>query len=980
MRPLTLEIAAFGSYPGAELIDFTVLAQRGLFVVTGDTGAGKTTIFDAMSFALFGEMPSKTASEIRSHHASPDRHTYARFTFEVDGHRYTIERSPEYERPKKVGTGTAKENASVSLTRLNPDGSTDSLGTKIKEVKEVLDSLIGLSADQFQKVVLLPQGDFTAFLVAGSDDRERLLMKLFGGAIYEAVIDALKVRATALSAAVGEVHSKAAERLAHAVTQTERLNEQLGLVAPDGYDQLTTNEVSAMLAQAATPLTKFAAAAKAATESATAASLAAQALADAAQRFVDARQHRLRLDELAAARADVEAAEQAARQSAAARGVVIAGDAMVAAADALQKVKSDRDAERAAVVALFAALQVEASTDSALSISEAVATEQARVAEQQAALQVLDGARSQQEVAERLLDELAADLSRTNADHAAAVLRAAELDSELMALTVPDVVALDVIATRAASNIERRVLLDTVGSQLATAIQLETDARTAHDELLRRFVATQAPRLAAELVAGEPCSVCGSTDHPLPAAHPEGDPVDFAQVDVASKQLAARSKTREAATADVERQRTELGDAANRSLDELAEIRRAADAELAAAQAVVVQHRALLDEHAAVAASASKLAIDQASLAASVEAARAQFGSASAALESASAQAGHIDAAALERAVPLLAQATAHAATLHDLFAAVSAAEALLRERTGVFDSALAASEFTDLDAARSVVIDAIAEQRQLAAAEQHRLDTTSVSAALGTLEQQGVPDTMPDTDAARAAEREAAAERDRFATANTTAINADRDARSALAEHEHIVASSAALIDQRNDAVRAHDVCKKGGSLHMPLQRWVLARELDRVTAAANVHLARMTASRYRLGRVTEVQNKAKAFGLDLEVLDANTGRPRSTTSLSGGEQFQASLALALGLADVVSHGGVGSGRRFEALFIDEGFGTLDDNALNQAIETLYQLQASGRMVGAITHVEAMKQRLHPGIVVRHLPDGAGSTLTVNP
>ena len=165
-----------------------------------------------------------------------------------------------------------------------------------------------------------------------------------------------------------------------------------------------------------------------------------------------------------------------------------------------------------------------------------------------------------------------------------------------------------------------------------------------------------------------------------------------------------------------------------------------------------------------------------------------------------------------------------------------------------------------------------------------------------------------------------------------------------------------------------------------MPLRRWVLAIELDRVTAAANVHLQRMTSSRYTLRRRQEVQDARKAFGLDLDVVDAHTGRPRATTSLSGGEQFQASLALALGLADVVSQGGGASGKRFEALFVDEGFGSLDPAALQEAIGALHQLHATGRMVGAITHVEAMKQDLHVGIQVKRLPDGKGSTVMVSP
>ena len=165
-----------------------------------------------------------------------------------------------------------------------------------------------------------------------------------------------------------------------------------------------------------------------------------------------------------------------------------------------------------------------------------------------------------------------------------------------------------------------------------------------------------------------------------------------------------------------------------------------------------------------------------------------------------------------------------------------------------------------------------------------------------------------------------------------------------------------------------------------MPLRRWVLAIELDRVTSAANMHLQRMTSGRYRLQRRHAVVDGRKAFGLEIEVFDTHTGRERSTSSMSGGEQFQASLALALGLADVVSHGGSSSGKRFEALFVDEGFGSLDPVALQDAIDALHQLQATGRMVGAITHVEEMKRCLHVGIEVRRLADGRGSTIVVHP
>jgi exonuclease SbcC len=209
-----------------------------------------------------------------------------------------------------------------------------------------------------------------------------------------------------------------------------------------------------------------------------------------------------------------------------------------------------------------------------------------------------------------------------------------------------------------------------------------------------------------------------------------------------------------------------------------------------------------------------------------------------------------------------------------------------------------------------------------------------------------------------------------RFTTADNALAAAERELDTSIA-----VAADSAELRQRRDTARiVFKTCNGEAGMRVKLERWVLAGELDRVTAAANHHLGVMTNHRYRLAR-----NDTKG-GLTLEVFDSHTGRSRATTSLSGGEQFQASLSLALGLADVVSQGGTGSGKQFEALFVDEGFGSLDPDALDDAIEALGTLRATGRMVGAITHVEAMKQALHPGIVVSRLPDGKGSTLNVNP
>ncbi|MGA1076004.1 MAG: AAA family ATPase, partial [Ilumatobacteraceae bacterium] len=200
MRPLKIEFSAFGSYPGTHTVDFTTLAPRGLFVVTGDTGTGKTTIFDAMSFALFGKMPSKDGGDIRSHHAAVGAEPYARFTFEIDGAVYVAERVPEHDRPKLRGEGMLRVSGSVLLQRIESDGGTTSLATKSREMDARIDELIGLSAEQFRRVMLLPQGEVAKFLLDDSKDREALLSNLFDGEVYQRVANELTETARRLAA------------------------------------------------------------------------------------------------------------------------------------------------------------------------------------------------------------------------------------------------------------------------------------------------------------------------------------------------------------------------------------------------------------------------------------------------------------------------------------------------------------------------------------------------------------------------------------------------------------------------------------------------------------------------------------------------------------------------------------------------------------------------------------------------------------
>ncbi|MFM8971687.1 MAG: AAA family ATPase, partial [Actinomycetota bacterium] len=232
MKPLRLEIEGFGSFPGREVIDFEALAPKGLFVVTGPTGTGKTTIFDAMVFALYGVLPgSRQAGDVRSHHAGPETKTEVTFDFDIDGTAYRVTRNPEYERPKLRGSGTTSEGASATLVKR--DATSTVVATGARPCQKACEKLIGIGAEQFQRVVLLPQGEFDRFLTASEDEREKLLRRLFGGEVFERLVKRLKERSDRLAAEVGESERRLAEFLRNAGSAADQARRVLvGADAP----------------------------------------------------------------------------------------------------------------------------------------------------------------------------------------------------------------------------------------------------------------------------------------------------------------------------------------------------------------------------------------------------------------------------------------------------------------------------------------------------------------------------------------------------------------------------------------------------------------------------------------------------------------------------------------------------------------------------------------------------------------------------
>ena len=979
MKPLKIEFAAFGSYPGTVEVDFTALASRGLFVISGDTGTGKTTVFDAMSFALFGKMPLKPNDDIRSHHADASTKTYAQFTFEAGGAVYVARQTPTYERPSLRGGGTTTERRTVSLSRIDGDIIT-TLATSVKDVAGYINDLIGLNAEQFQRVMVLPQGEVQRFLLDDSNDREELLRRLFGGDVFAAITQELKTRSEAAAAEVRDIEEKINVQLGIAVQAITEAQEQLEAEPFDEAEQPDRETLGKQRTALDAPAGELQTQAAVSREKADRAKTEATKAAAAADRYDRAGQHRSRLKELADEAASVNAAAEAAARSASARPVT----------DAAKRAASAEAVEAAAIATAETAFlelcrigeQIDLTFPSPSPVDIATAIERAK-SELTTHREALAQRDSAVEAAARAADDLASwerSVESIQGDMAKIKLDADSVREQVDArVGLPsDTAALDAECEQletALQNIKRRDgLLVDCGD--------EEEAERAADRFVKEtmvgYLQSEAPRMAAQLVAGEPCVVCGSTEHPQPAeVAGDGAVIRHEDVQRAQAQLEKARAKRSTLEADLAAVKATLGADAESDADDVT-------TRLGTAQQARVELAAALEERIELVAKLGLLetqlssrSTEAAKLAGAEVGLRRSVDEATAIADAATAAAAGIDASALDARAAAITELDERSGSHQTLVDDKAAATSSRAEADTSLAAVLAQSSFETIGDAQAVLLDEGAEQAALDAQREHQREMAEAEVALTTLEKEGVPERRPDAEALTSVASEADQAAKALEERHTNVQGALRRAADAIDKIDEVQRDSASLRERADAARKAHAVCH--GAHDVNLLRWVLGQQLDQVAAVASAHLRQMSSGRYAIRRNDE-EGGHGAKGLDLRIDDAHTGRSREPRSLSGGEQFQASLALALGLADVVSRAGSARSHSPEALFIDEGFGSLDQNALDEAIGTLHGLQEHGRMVGVITHVEAMKERLHPGIVVERRPDGRGSELTVNP
>ncbi|PWB97322.1 AAA family ATPase [Salinibacterium hongtaonis] len=1002
MRINTLVIAGFGPYKTPQRIDFDAFADDGIFLMAGKTGAGKSSILDAVCFALYNAVPryEGTDKQLRSHHCDAGDPSYVTLEFTVGAERYRVHRSPDYERPAKRGGGmtTQKADAELAVWR---DGDWHGIAARPVDVATELSGILGLTKDQFLQVILLAQNRFQQFLLAKNDERQALLQTLFGTQRFERYELAIVEQARSLEAQLGDAQEQR-ER------DTERARGLLHGLAPLGGTTTTSEQAPSEHMPTGPSWFEHSLniidAHLVAVDGEVLAAFERASSAEEEHRIqVERRGLQRRRDD---ARAQLVALQAERENIANARRRLVSADH--AAAVAPQSEALSR-AERTATAAGSVEAQAREVWATLTAAGPAVGDGVGDGVESESLAAIIDESSRTLGALEDALDDESA-LPALDGEvrlHAAEVERLdAEIDrSAQRALLLPSLVeecsghltAALVDAARvseAEARVERASAAlaaaseaVSLGETLDAARRAELDASTANslassdlNDLLARRIGGFAGELAESLAPGEPCAVCGSTSHPAPAA-PAEDAVTEADIDSARAALdrsvvalkAAEAAAREAGQLHA----AALARADGKSVAELEGLLAEAVAAHASATAAVAESSLLAGRHATLTAELAELGSALQSLREQRDAADRS-------------RSGLVErrAAIADRVARHRADYTSVAARSDALRATITAARTLLDAMTAHHNAVTAresaAQTLAEQLAQHGFESAEYAEGAAIAATERTALEQSIraheraddvARATLAEPELAGLPDEPIDAtqaeasrDAARALLSEANSQRGIIAERHAQMHTLVSDVRSRSAETEALAA------EYEQIAGLAAAVQGKGANTRrMRLETYVLAAQLEEIVAAANGRLRTMTAGRYELQHDDSVQFRKTQSGLGLAILDQHTGRARPTHSLSGGETFLASLALALGLAEVVT--AQSGGITLDTLFVDEGFGSLDGDTLEIAMGTLDSLRAGGRTIGLISHVEAMKEQIPASLGIR-VTDGGWSEI----
>lgn len=1014
MRPLKLRMTGFGPYAGTQAIDFTELGDRTLFLIHGPTGSGKTTILDAICFALYGDTSGaeRDGKQMRSHHAAPEVMTEVVFDFALGQDVYRVRRVPEQERPKQRGEGTTVQPPVATLwkrTGLNSDDDEgDVLASKATKVTEEIEKLLGFKSAEFRQVVMLPQGQFRRMLNAESRERQAILETLFHTELYRHIEEALKQSATDTKKEVEQFRGQR-EWILQAAEAGSR--EELGERLVSHREEL--KRVAEDVAGAGVAVQK-------AQESLARAQKVKEQLEEKKQAGIalarlqsmlpgmEVRKGELTRARLALSLKDIADAMKARKKEAA--------EAARLVVERERELEQARKYEREAVRRLAIENSKEAEREAARrhltrleELSEKVVLLGTARKEVAAAVEQVKSIRNEQEKARKSLDCIQKQLAKQQEVY----LQAVEQSAQHTLLEHRYQEAKQALERGQRLRTWRQALNDIQKAHL-TALQKEQKAvsnymaaREKYVNLEKAWIRGHAAILAAGLTRGIPCPVCGSLEHPMPARREKGAPSE-AELDTARQEMDKAEKIRDKAREDlniltrekaaletrIQGLEEELGEKAVLNLAGLETA--AQEAKLAWMQAgqAAVRVPRLFEEIQKLKANEKRVRENLEKLDLALQKAQGMLGGARAlmherestvpkefrdqgVLKKAQDEARQnlrqllssleeVRKIAEDAAQKLAAAETGVNAARQDLVTAEQRAE----HEEQLFKSRLQSAGFSDeaeYEAARQepneieIMEKEITEFEQRLHAAQDRYER-AVKAAEGLSE--------PDLDLLVQELKQAQDNYKRIQKHEFELQSIIKTEKDWLQKLVYIDKTLQKLETRYATIGYLAEVANGRNKYGINLQRFVLGALLDDVTIAATERLRLMSRGRYHLRRTLDRSHARAAGGLELEVFDTYTGLERGVATLSGGESFLASLSLALGLADVVeSYAG---GIHLETIFVDEGFGSLDSETLDLAMRALVDLQQSGRLVGIISHVPELVERIDARLEVKATEKGS--------
>ena len=923
MRPLRLKMTGFGPYKDTNIIDMESLGRGGLYLITGDTGAGKTFIFDAITYALYGDMSGsgRDSKSVRSQYTADGEKTEVELVFEYCGHTYTVTRNPEYYRAKKNGAGFTKQPAGATL--IKPDGS---VADGSSRVNEEIKNILGIDKGQFCNIAMIAQGEFRKVLNAGTDERQELFRKLFNTQPYSRLADELKdlsrknlekyndgIRAMSLS--VASVNCSFDEELSAKLDELKERSDN---------NTATPEEICDLLGSiiyAADERSGYVADELAATD---------KRLTELNNKIALAKDHRKNAASLEEARNAIPLFEEEVEKAKSALEEANAGNPFI------EKLENE-------------AALIDASLDSYDELDTISAEITGLRKEAEAVTIDLANAQNEEETLKKKLSDsesLLVQLRQSGEELAKIKNSIEKTDSRITALRTLS----DDIETVTVMSEALRKQQDELEPLIAEAERLAGE----YSRMLSAYMKEQAGILARALSDGEPCPVCGSVHHPAPAElsqeAPSAEELDAKQKDAEAARNTASDKMSEVSTS-----KGNLDAVMARTMDEA--VRETGSEDLASACEAAEKEVLSLNETLTAMRKEEEELRQKSEKATEMNAAVPNLRKE---LEEKSSEVKKIEKNLTAVSASLAAAEARYKQVRKDL--AFDSREDAENSRTGKVKEAKrlrdgigkAMKALNDAESGRDVNAAKINELEKVVEGYKPVDESAAAEAAIAA---ESEKKTLTELNIQLAADMKSAG------TALNLVKSGAADLERIRREHE--------IIDSLSRTANG----LLTGKERITLESYVQSFYFERIIRRANIRLRMMSDGQYEFVRTSEAGDKRHLSGLDLSVLDHYSGTERSVNTLSGGESFMASLSLALGLSDEVqaSAGGI----RLDTMFVDEGFGSLDSETLEKAIRTLTELSDDDKLVGIISHVDALKSRIEKQIVVTKDRD-AGSRASV--